>query len=68
MNENKLYEVFVTVGGSMEDVLVFTGSADQCFAKCEWIKKNPRNVEYLTRDYMRGWGSGIDDVYMSAKA
>ena len=68
MKEKQVYEVYVIVGGSGERVCVFTGTSEECYKKCEQLEKNPRKLAHLTRDYMRGWGSGIDGVFMTAKA
>ncbi len=66
--EEKTYQVYATVGGSMEEICVFEGTGAECAEKCRLYEKNPRKLAHLTRNYLTGWGSGIDGVFMIPKA
>ena len=69
MKEKELtYQVIAVVGGSNERVVLFE-SKDHLRAceVCEDYMRNPRKAKHITRDYLSGWGSGIDDFFVWKK-
>lgn len=63
------FQVYCIVGGSMEEVVLFESvDNDKCVEVAEMYEKNPRKLSHLTRNYMQGWGSGIDGVFIKKKS
>lgn len=65
----RTYQVYCIVGGSFEQVVLFESeSYDKCIEVYKSYVKNPRKASKVTRDYLQGWGSGIDDFGIVEKA
>lgn len=65
----RTYQVYCIVGGSSEQVVLFENeSYDKCIEVYKSYVKNPRKASAVTRNYLQGWGNGIDDFGIVEKA